>query len=170
MKTISALAGKWYLSTTWSGTMQVAGEPSDNLWGDEATEEQCPCQFLSPSRHVHLHGHTGEQPGGQQPVPALERQWYQGVLHPIPTLAPLPLIFSLTKIWEPDLHLTWVRGWFMLSEGSERLHSQFLICKINWADLMRFCAMTLVSSALDAVTFRPHFSEGWNNWAGNPYM
>lgn len=69
------------------------------------------------------------------PVPALERQWYQGILHPISTLVPLPFIFSLIKICEPDLQLAWVRGWFMLSERSEGLHSQFIVCKINWAEL-----------------------------------
>lgn len=39
------------------------------------------------------------------PVPSLERQWYQGILHPIPVLAPLPFMFSLINIWEPDLQL-----------------------------------------------------------------
>lgn len=38
-------------------------------------------------------------------VPALKRQWYQGILHPVPVLAPLPFIFSLIKILEPDLQL-----------------------------------------------------------------
>lgn len=64
----------WQESDIWApheqGPCKWLGKPSDNLWGDEVTEEQCPCRFLGlsrpgvgPSRHVYLHGHTGEQPG-----------------------------------------------------------------------------------------------------------
>lgn len=68
-------------------------------------------------------------------VPLFGSRWYRGILCPVPTLALLPFVLSFSQIWEPDLQLVWVRGWFMLSEGSEGLRSQFLVCKINWTDL-----------------------------------
>lgn len=68
-------------------------------------------------------------------VPAFLGWYCHASYLPVPTPASLSFVFILIKIWEPDFQLVWVRGWFMLSEGSEGLRSQFLICKINWSEL-----------------------------------
>lgn len=73
--------------------------------------------------------------GSSFPDPMFASRCYHGILCPVSTLALLPFVLSFIQIWEPDLQLVWVRGWFMLSEGSEGLRSQFLVCKINWAEL-----------------------------------
>lgn len=112
----------WQESDIWAaheqGPCRSLGEPSDNLWSDEATEEQCPCQFLGlsrpavcPSRHIHLRGHTAEQPAGQQQLasPSVGEAMVPG--HPSPNSYPGSTAFYI--YCELDLQLAWVRGWFM---------------------------------------------------------